>query len=99
MNENTEKGTPRLKTGLAVLEDPAYTAMVERVSPDVPAELVVRAPLVDAIERPVTGSLREGSSISALHLADRLIGAEHRSVRLFALPALDRALREKEETR
>jgi hypothetical protein len=92
LTEDPEAFTAALAVGLAALADPAYTQMTERVSPDVPAELMVRGPLVDVVQRQVDQALREGSSISALRLAQRLITSEQRSMRLFALPALVRAL-------
>jgi hypothetical protein len=86
-----------LETGLRSLHDPAYTRLVERASPGVSGELAVRRPLVDRILRPLERALAEGSSVSALRLGDRLIESPHRDVRLFALPALRRALAEDPE--
>jgi hypothetical protein len=86
-----------LEEGLAALVDPAYTAMTERVSPEVPADLQVRGPLVEAVQRPIEQALREGASMSALQLAQRLVSDDRRAVRLFALPPLRRALAEDPE--
>lgn len=81
-----------LAEGLATLGDPDYTAMTARVSPEVPAELMVRGPLVEAVQRPLKVALREASSMTALHLAGRLVGERQRSLRLFAVPCLRRSL-------
>ncbi len=81
-----------LAGGLATLDDPDYTAMTARVSPDVPAELMVRGPLVEAVQRPLRAALHEASSMTALHLAGRLITERQRSLRLFAVPCLARSL-------
>jgi len=86
-----------LREGLASLADPDFTDMAERASPGTSARYVVRAPLVEAIRRPFREALREGSSIPALQLAQRLIDAEDRDLRLFALPCLRRSLIEDPE--
>lgn len=86
-----------LKGGLAALADPAYAEMSARVSPDVPAELMVRGPLTEAVQRPLKRALREASSMIALHLAGRLIAERQRSLRLFAVPCLRRSLAEDPE--
>jgi len=86
-----------LAEGLAPLADPEYTALAERLSPDVPAELLVRGPLTEAVQRPIKAALREGSSMTALHLGHRLVLAPERSLRLFAVPCLRRALAEDPE--
>lgn len=97
MVEDPEAFLAELRVGLATLRDPAYAEMAERASPGTPAPYAVRGPLVDAMQRPLVRALGEGSSISALRLARRLIDAEDRDLRLFALPALRRALREDPE--
>jgi 3-methyladenine DNA glycosylase AlkD len=81
-----------LRAGLAELADPAYATLVEVVSPKVPAGLAVRGPLVRIIAAPVRRALGEGSSAIALWLAQRLVAADERDVRLFALPCLLRSL-------
>ena len=81
-----------LRAGLRELVDPAYTETIGAVSPDVTTEYAVRRPLLDLVLRPIRRSLREGSSATALWLAQRLIDADHRDVRLFALEPLKRAL-------
>jgi 3-methyladenine DNA glycosylase AlkD len=86
-----------LAEGLALLADPDYTALAERLSPGVPAELMVRGPLTEAVQRPINEALRESSSMTALHLGHRLILAPERSLRLFAVPCLRRALAEDPE--
>jgi hypothetical protein len=92
LTQDPETFVATLQDGLAGLVDPAYTAVAERVSPDVPADLAVRTPLVDTVQRPVRTALREGSSMSALQLAQRLTVDERRSIRLFALAPLARSL-------
>lgn len=86
-----------LRAGLSDLADPGFSDMAERVSPGIPARYVVRRPLTEAIERPMRKALREGSSIPALLLAQHLIGADDRDLRLFALPCLRRSLTEDPE--
>ena len=97
LTEQPEAFVAMLERGLADLVDPAFIEMAERVSPQVAADLQVRGPLVEAIQRPLRQALREGSSISALGLARRLLADERRSLRLFALPPLARALPEDPE--
>jgi 3-methyladenine DNA glycosylase AlkD len=86
-----------LREGLTSLADEAFTQLARRVSPDAPNVYVVRAPLLEAVRRPLERALREGSSIPALQLAQRLVGAEDRDLRLFALPCLRRSLFEDPE--
>ncbi len=81
-----------LRAGLKGLADPEFSLMAARVSPGTPADYVVRAPLLDAIRRPLRRCLEEGSSIPALQLAQHLVEAEDRDLRLFALPCLRRSL-------
>lgn len=81
-----------LREGLRELVDPASARMLRIVSPDVSVEFAVRRPLRELIERPVWRSLRESSSASSLWLAQRLVVAEHRDLRLFALLPMRRAL-------
>jgi 3-methyladenine DNA glycosylase AlkD len=92
LTEEPESFVATLTDGLRSLEDPAYGAEQERVAPGSGPTLGVRWPLIRAIERPVRAALEEGSSASALWLAQRLATAAHREVRLFALPALRRSL-------
>jgi len=92
LTEDPEVFLPALRVGLVSLADPAYTDMAERASPGMAAPYAVRGPLVTAVQRPLKAALREGSSISALYLAQHLIEAEDRDLRLFALPCLRRAL-------
>ncbi len=86
-----------LAAGLPALVDPAHQAMVASVSPGTDGTFAVRGPLREAVVRPVRRALREGSSASALWLAEALAGAGHRDVRLFALPCLRRSLPEDPE--
>jgi len=86
-----------LRDGLGSLMDPARTDMAERASPGTSAPFAVRGPLVEAVQHPLKRALLEGSGISALRLAQRLIEAEDRDLRLFALPCLRRALHEDPE--
>ena len=92
LTEEPESFAGELTDGLRRLEDPAYGAEQERVAPGSGATLGVRWPLIRAIERPVRAALAEGSSASALWLAQRLATSPYREVRLFALPALRRSL-------
>jgi 3-methyladenine DNA glycosylase AlkD len=97
LTEDSDAFVLALRDGLSGLVDPTYTDMAERVSPGTSAPYAVRKPLVEAVQRPLKGALLEGSSISALRLAQRLIEAEDRDLRLFALPCLRRALHEDPE--
>lgn len=97
LTEDPEAFLVELRVSLTALCDPVFTDMAERASPGVLAPFAVRGPLVATVQRPLVRALRDGSSISALHLAQRLIGAEDRDLRLFALPALRRALPEDPE--
>lgn len=81
-----------LRHGLPGLVDPEHSRLVERASPGLGAHYAIRAPLLDAIHRPLGRALREGSSIPALQLAQHLVAAEDRDLRLFALPCLRRSL-------
>ncbi len=62
--------------GLEALSDPDYLAMVTRACPQTPARYAVRGPLSTALMKPVRSALREGSSIIALQLAQRLIDTD-----------------------
>jgi hypothetical protein len=86
-----------LTVGLQALAEPGYLEMVTRACPQTPARYLVRGALADAMARPVKAALREGSSISALQLAQALVGAEHRDLRLHANEPLRRALPEDPE--
>ena len=92
LTEDPESFARSLTDGLRELEDPAYNAEQERVAPGSGATLGVRWPLFRAVERPVRAALAEGSSASALWLAQRLASSPYREVRLFALPALRRSI-------
>lgn len=86
-----------LQAGLAALSDAAYIATLERVSPDVPARIAVRGPLMRAIEAPLVVALGEGSAATALSLAQRLGQADEREVRVFARACLERTIGEDPE--
>jgi len=92
LTEEPELFLPALREGLIELADPAYSDMAERASPGTTAAYAVRGPLLIAVQRPLRAALHEGSSISALRLAQHLVEAEDRDLRLFALPCLRRAL-------
>jgi 3-methyladenine DNA glycosylase AlkD len=97
LTEEPERFVATLTSGLQSLEDPAYNVEQERVAPGSGATIGVRWPLLRAVQAPVRRLLAEGSSASALWLAQRLAIAPHREVRLFALPALIRSLPEDPE--
>ena len=92
LTEEPEAFLAELTDGLVSLADPDYLEMATRACPETPARYVVRGPLSKAISVPVRRALREGSSISALRLAQRLADAEHRDLRLYAHEPLRRAL-------
>ena len=81
-----------LTDGLRALGEPGYLEMVTRACPQTEARFLVRGALSDAISVPLKQALREGSSISALQLAQRLVSAEHRDLRLYAHEPIRRAL-------
>jgi 3-methyladenine DNA glycosylase AlkD len=81
-----------LSEGLRHLVDPAYAESIGVVCPGVTPEYAVRGPLLELVHRPLRGALREASSSTALWLAQRLVAADHRDLRLVALPALRRSL-------
>jgi hypothetical protein len=95
--DDPEVFTETLAGGLAKLSEPAYRAMVEAVSPGIPADYAVPGPLREAVAGPVRAALRHGSSGSALYLAQRLAATGHRDLRLYALPCLRRSLPEDPE--
>lgn len=81
-----------LQDSVGVLGDPEYRALIERVSPGVESSFALRGPVREALLRPIRRALSQGSSASALYLAQRLAGADHRDLRLYALPCLRRSL-------
>ncbi len=95
--EDPEAYLATLTEGLAGLIEPGYLEMVTRACPETPARYMVRVGLSEAIAAPVKRALREGSSMSALRLAHRLAGADHRDLRLYAHEPLRRALPEDPE--
>jgi 3-methyladenine DNA glycosylase AlkD len=86
-----------LADGLPGLADADYRALAATVSPGIDPAFAVRGSTRQAIMRPVAAALRQGSSASALSLAQHLSGADHRDLRLYALPCLRRSLREDPE--
>jgi 3-methyladenine DNA glycosylase AlkD len=86
-----------LVEGLEVLVEPAYLAAVTRACPETPARYALRRSASDALLRPIRRALREGSSVIALRLAQRLHDTEHRDLRLYAHAPLRRALPEDPE--
>ena len=86
-----------LTEGLEALAEPGYLEMVTRACPQTPARYLVRGALSEALAKPVRAGLREGSSMSALQLAQRLAAADHRDLRLYANDPLRRALPEDPE--
>jgi 3-methyladenine DNA glycosylase AlkD len=86
-----------LRTGLESLTESSYQQVVTRLCPETPARYVVRGSLAEAVAAPVKRALAEGSSMSALRLADRLAKADHRDLRLYAHDPLRRSLAEDPE--
>jgi 3-methyladenine DNA glycosylase AlkD len=86
-----------LQDGIGALADPEYRALTERVSPGVESTFALRGPVREALLRPVRRALSQGSSASALYLAQRLAGADDRDLRLYALPCLRRSLHDDPE--
>ncbi|MEX1297355.1 MAG: DNA alkylation repair protein [Candidatus Limnocylindrales bacterium] len=87
----------QLTEGLLALREPEYLAMATRACPQTPARYLLRGPLAEAVNRPLRQALREGSSMSALQLAQVLAAADHRDLRLHAHEPLRRALPEDPE--
>ncbi len=81
-----------LTAGLGPLADAEYRSLAASISPGTPAPYAVRGATREALLRPVRGTLRRGSSASALWLAERLAAAGDRDLRLYALPCLARTL-------
>jgi 3-methyladenine DNA glycosylase AlkD len=90
--DDPEAFVSALQEGFERLADPAYAAEQERVAPGSGAVIGVRWPLVRAVGRQLRAPLLEGSSASAISLAQRLVRAEIRELRLFATVALDASL-------
>ncbi len=86
-----------LTDGLAGLADAGYAAEQERVAPGSGLVIGVRTPLSHEIERVLRPALRETSSSQLLDLAVRLMVADTREVRLFALPCLSHSLADEPE--
>lgn len=86
-----------LTEGLEGLAEPGYLEMVTRACPQTPARYLVRGALAEAMAKPVKAALAEGSSMSALQLAQVLAAADHRDLRLQAHDPLRRALSEDPE--
>lgn len=86
-----------LEPGLRSLVDPAHQSVVAAVSPGTDGSLAIRGPLREALMQPLRRALRQGSSASALWLAQTLARADHRDLRLYALPCLRRSLQEDPE--
>ena len=86
-----------LERGLISLSDAMYTAELGRVVPGDTPDIAVRTPLTRAVARRLARPLAEGSSASALYLAERLADSDKRSIRLFALEPLGRALEREPE--
>ena len=81
-----------LHEGFERLADKDYAAAQEHVAPGSGAVIGVRWPLVRAVGRQLRGPLLEGSSASAISLAQRLVRSEIREIRLFATVPLEASL-------
>jgi 3-methyladenine DNA glycosylase AlkD len=81
-----------LRDGFAGLADDVYGIEQERVAPGTGSVIGVRWPLVHAVANQLRKPLEEGSSSSALWLAERLAGAAEHEIRLFSHVPLRRAL-------
>jgi hypothetical protein len=86
-----------LEAGLPGLADRAHQELVASVSPGTDGTFALRGPLREAVMQPVRRALREGSSASAVWLAQALASAGHRDLRLYALSCLRRSLSEDPE--
>lgn len=81
-----------LHDGFERLADAGYAAAQERVAPGSGAVIGVRWPLVRAVGRQLRGPLLDGSSASAISLAQRLVRSDVREIRLFATVPLEASL-------
>ncbi|MEO7117603.1 MAG: DNA alkylation repair protein [Candidatus Limnocylindrales bacterium] len=81
-----------LREGLERLSDAQYAAEQSRVAPGSGAIIGVRWPFVHAVQRQLKRPLEEGSSASALWLAQRLAVEDLRELRSMALTPLARTL-------
>ncbi|MDQ3493560.1 MAG: DNA alkylation repair protein [Chloroflexota bacterium] len=81
-----------LRDGFERLADAAYAAEQERVAPGSGAVIGVRWPLVRSVARQLRAPLGDGSSASAISLAQRLVRSEIREIRLFAAVALEASM-------
>ncbi len=86
-----------LTHGLDGLADPSYATEQERVAPGSGLVIGVRSPLSREIERMLRPAIRETSSSQLLDLAVRLVAADTREVRSFALPCLSQSLLDEPE--
>lgn len=80
------------RAGFERLADDEYAAEQERVAPGSGLVFGVRWPLIQAVAAQLRGPLEEGTSSSALWLAQRLATEPERELRLFGLEPLKRAL-------
>ncbi|MDQ3447693.1 MAG: DNA alkylation repair protein [Chloroflexota bacterium] len=90
--DDPERFVKVLQDGFEGLSDAGYAAEQERVAPGAGEVIGVRWPLVRAVGRQLREPLLEGSSASAISLAQRLVRSEIREIRLFATVALDASL-------
>jgi 3-methyladenine DNA glycosylase AlkD len=92
LTEDPDSFTRLLTEGLEGLADHGYGAEQERVAPGSGPTIGVRVPLMRSVISTLRQPFAEASSSSVLWLAQRLAASPYREVRLFALPALERAL-------
>ncbi len=90
--DDPEAFTRMLRAGLEHLSDEGYAAEQERVAPGSGAVIGARWPLISAVSRQLRRPLAEGSSSSAIWLAQRLATEKIRELRLFALVPLAASL-------
>jgi 3-methyladenine DNA glycosylase AlkD len=92
LTDQPEEFVAVARSGLKPLADEPYRAEQSRVAPGSGVVFGVRNPLLAAVSRQVRAALREGSSSSALWLAERLVTEPEREFTLIAHTCLLRSL-------
>jgi 3-methyladenine DNA glycosylase AlkD len=92
LTDEPEEFVKVARDGLTALADDAYRAEQGRVAPGSGAVFGVRNPLLGAVSRPVRAALKDGSSSSALWLAERLVIEPEREFTIIAHTCLLRSL-------
>ncbi|MEP7359979.1 MAG: DNA alkylation repair protein [Chloroflexota bacterium] len=92
LTDQPEEFVKVVREGLTALADDAYATEQARVTPGAGAIFGVRNPLLAALNRQVRAALKQGSSASALWLAERLATEPEREFTIIAHTCLLRSL-------